>query len=188
MFFLKCKKNNIPTPETILLSEDIELAKKQLKEFNRWPVVLKRIRGTCGEYVEKADNLIEAEKVIKKFWKKGAERIPIIAQEFFRSPSYRVTVIGDKIVQTAIKNNKGWKATGIYAKRIKRYPVDEELENLTKKIMKFVDIKVCGIDFLKNENGLLALEVNSAPGLDFFECEREKMVNEVIELLIKLTD
>jgi len=30
-------------------------------------------------------------------------KLPIIAQEFIKSPSYRVTVIGNKIVQTTLK-------------------------------------------------------------------------------------
>ena len=50
-----------------------------------------------GEYVGKAKGMGEAEELIKKFWKKGAEKLPIIAQEFVKSPSYRVTVIGNRI-------------------------------------------------------------------------------------------
>ena len=186
MFFLKCKKHEIPTPNTILLSQDIASAKKELREFNEWPVILKRVSGTCGEYVEKADNIHQVEKIIKNFWKKGSERIPIIAQEYMHSPSYRVTVMGGKIVQTAIKNNHGWKSTGVYAKKIKRFPINSEIKELTKKIMKFVDINICGIDFLKKNDKFIVLEVNSAPGLDFFECEREKMAKKLIELLINI--
>ena len=186
MFFLKCKEHKIPTPDTILLSQDIALAKKELKTFSKWPVILKRVAGTMGEYVEKADTIKQAESIINKFWKKGKERMPIIAQEYIHSPSYRATVIGKEIVQTAIKESQGWKATGVYAKRLKRFPIDKELKELTNRIMKFVDINVCGIDFLKKDDKFIVLEVNSAPGLDFFECEREKMAGLLIDLLISL--
>ncbi len=128
MFFVKCDKHKIPTPKTILLAENLNMAKREVKEFNQWPVILKRIEGTWGEYVAKAENLDEVEKIINKFWKKGSEKLPIIAQEFIDSPSYRVTVIGDKIVQTALKENKGWKATGIYAHHFKRFKIDSELK------------------------------------------------------------
>jgi glutathione synthase/RimK-type ligase-like ATP-grasp enzyme len=67
LFFLKCKENNVPTPDTILLSENIGIAKKELKDFGKWPVILKRVSGTMGEYVEMIKNINEAEKVIKKF-------------------------------------------------------------------------------------------------------------------------
>ena len=106
-FFLKCDENKIPVPETILLSKNLNLAKTELKEFNRWPVILKRVEGTCGEYVEKADNINDAILIIKKFWKKGSEKLPIIAQEFIPSYSYRVLAFNDKIIQTAVKRAHG---------------------------------------------------------------------------------
>ena len=184
MFFLKCLEHKIPAPKTILLSENITVAKKDLREFNQWPVVLKRVVGTMGQFVEKADNIKEAGDIIRKFWEKSSEKLPIIAQEYISSPCYRVTVFGKKIVQTAVKNNRGWKATGVFAKRIERFKVDKELKKIITKIMKFVDISVCGIDLLKKDGMWIALEVNSAPALDFFESEREKMVNKLVDLLI----
>ena len=186
MFHVKCKKNNVPVPETILLSENINNAKRELKQFGRWPVILKRINGTMGEYVGKAKGMVEAEQLIKKFWKKGSEKLPIIAQEFVKSPSYRVTVIGNKIVQTALKkNNAGWKATGVYANRFEHFAIDKKLERIIKKTVKFLDIKVCGIDMLKKEGKWLLLEVNGQPSLDFFEEEQEKLTEHVLNLLIK---
>jgi RimK family alpha-L-glutamate ligase len=186
MFFLKCRENGIPTPETELLCENITLAKKELKKFNRWPAVLKRTQGTCGEFVAKAKNLNEAEKIMRKFWKKGAQKLPIIAQELIDSPSYRVTVIGKKIVQTAVKENQSsWKATGVYAKKFEKFKVDRKLKKIIKKIRKFSKIKICGIDLLKRNGEWIVLEVNAQPAFDFFEDEREKLVYLTLKLLIK---
>ncbi len=185
MFFLKCKEHGVPTPKTILLSEDIAVAKKELHNFGEWPVILKRVSGTCGEYVEKAKNLKEAEKLIKKFWKKGSEKLPIIAQEYILSPSYRVLIIDNKIVQTAMKKNKMWKATGVYATKFKKFPIDNELRKIIKKMMKFVDIRICGIDFLKKNGKWVALEVNAAPGFDFFGSEREILAEKLVNFLKK---
>lgn len=187
IFYVECRKRKIPTPETILLSENINAARKELEEFNRWPVIIKRVEGTHGEYVDKADNLSEAERIMKRFWKKGSEKLPIIAQEFINSPSYRVTMIGGKIVQTAIKNAKGWKRTGVYEKRIERFKVDKKLLELSKKIAKMTGIQVCGIDLLKRNREWVLLEVNAQPGLDFFSNEEEKLVTEVINYLRKLS-
>jgi RimK family alpha-L-glutamate ligase len=189
MFYVKCKKHNVPTPDTILLSENINNAKRELKQFGRWPVVLKRINGTMGEYVGKAKGMGDAEVLIKKFWKKGSEKLPIIAQEFIKSPSYRVTVIGNKIVQTALKkNNAGWKATGVYAKKFEHFDIDKKLERIIKRLMKFLDIKVCGVDMLKKEGKWYLLEVNGQPSLDFFEEEREKLTETVLNLLLKTAE
>ncbi len=189
MFYVKCKKHNLPVPDTILLSENITNARRELKEFGRWPVILKRISGTMGEYVSKAKSLGEAEAIIKKFWKKGSEKLPIIAQEFIKSPSYRVTVIGNKIVQTALKrNNAGWKATGVYAKKFEHFKVNKKTEKMIKRLTKFLDIKICGIDMLNKNGKLVLLEVNGQPSLDFFEEEREKLTEAVLDLLIKATN
>ncbi|MEK6945701.1 MAG: ATP-grasp domain-containing protein [Nanoarchaeota archaeon] len=183
-FYLKCVEHKIPTPETILLSENIKIAEGELSRFRRWPVILKRVEGTCGEFVEKAENIKESTRIIKK-WKKENSYIPIIAQEFIKSPSYRVTTIGKKIVQTALKQSKGWKATGVYAKNIGKFDLDKNLVDIVKKINNFSGIKICGIDFLKKNGEWLALEINSAPGFDFFESERKKLLGEVLDFLKK---
>ncbi len=185
MFYLKCKEFNIQTPETILLSENLNTARKELKEFNRWPVILKRVYGTCGEFVERAENVDQAVGLIQNFWKKGNEKLPIIAQEFISSPSYRLTVIGGRIVQTALKENKGWKATGVYATKFKKFDVDKELERLVKRVTRACKINICGIDLLKKDNKWFVVEVNSEPAFDFFDQERGKLISEVLTFLKK---
>jgi len=184
LFFLLCEKNRIPCPKTILLSEDIRSAEEELNKFNRWPVVLKRVFGTMGEYVERARNIEEAKRIIEKFWEKGKERIPIIAQEFIKSYSYRVTIINKEIVQTVIKQSKGWKCTGVYGKKFKKFEITKTLKKILDKLLKVVDIKVCGVDLLKKGRKWLVLEVNTVPALDFFEEEREFLVEKIFDFLI----
>jgi len=183
MSFVKFKEHNIPTPDTILLSENIPAAKQELKEFGKWPVVLKRVIGTMGQYVDKADNAQEAERIIKRFWKKGAERLPIIAQEFIPSPSYRVTTIGRKIVQTALKKCNTWKATGVYGIHFEKFKIDKDLKKIVDKVIRATKINICGIDLLKKDGKWLVLELNSEPGLDFFEKERKKLIGLILDFL-----
>src|SRR3989338_1855081 len=185
MFYLKCKKDKIPTPETILLSNNARSIKKELKEFNQWPVILKRIEGEQAEFVQKADNVKEAIEVIEELWKKGNQHLPIIAQELVKSHTYRVTVIGSKIVQTALKDGHGWKATAVYANKVDKFEVDKELEKLVEKIIKMVKINICGIDFVKKEGKWVVLEVNAEPSFEFFEDEHQKIINEVLDFIIK---
>jgi len=186
MLYLKCREHKIPTLDTILLSENIAIARKELKDFGKWPVVLKRTIGTMGEYVEKADNIIEAEFMIKNFWEKGNEKLPIIAQEFAASNSYRVTCINGKIVQTALKRRTGnWKATGVYGKKFEKFLVDSELEKIVKKVLKVTKIKICGIDLLKKNSKWVVIDVNAEPALDFFDDEHSKMIGLVLDFVKK---
>lgn len=183
MFYIKCKENKIPTPETILLPNNVALARAELKEFGKWPVILKRIYGTQGEYVERADNLKEAVAIVKSIWSKDIDKMPIIAQEYIKSDSYRATMIDGKVIQTAIKHSTRWKATGVYAKVCDTFGVSHELRKILNKITKVMRINICGVDLLKRGKEWLVLEVNSEPGLDFIDGEQEKMVDRVLDFI-----
>jgi len=186
LLYLKCLKHKIPTPKTILLSSDLVSVREELKNFNRFPVILKRIAGFRGDFVDKADSADQAVEIIKHFWEKGEDRFPILAQEFIHSYSYRVTTIGGKVVQTALKKNKDWKATGVTAKRAWKFKIDNELRNLLNKLKKIIDIDICGFDFAKQGDHWTLIEVNAEPGYDFFACEYNMLVQKVLEHLKKL--
>ena len=183
LFYLKCHEGGVPTPRTILLSEHVNTALSQLNDFGSWPIVLKRIEGTCGEYVELAKNISDAKKIISLFWKKGSEKLPIIAQEFISSPSYRVTMFGDKIMQSVVKKSSGWKATGVYAKKIDTFRVDEKLEKILRRLKKIIPIHFYGVDLLRRGDEWLVLEVNQTPAFDFLDKERKKLIFEVVKYL-----
>jgi glutathione synthase/RimK-type ligase-like ATP-grasp enzyme len=185
MFFLHCKRHKIPTPETILLSDNLEAAKQELEEFNHWPIILKRVYGERGEFVAKANNLQEAVSKILGFWKKGNERLPIIAQEFAPSDSYRVTVIDGRIMQTAIKRGKQWKKTGCHSMKFGRFKIDSKLKKIVDKTIKSSKIDVCGLDLLKKDGKWLLLEINAEPSFQFFDSQRDKLIQAVFQLLKK---
>jgi len=185
MFYLKCREHNIPTLETILLSHNLNIARAELKQFGQWPVVLKRIYGTMGEFVEKADNMAEAIMIMKKFQTMDCDKLPVIAQEFVQSSSYRVTIIDKKIVQTALKQSKNWKCTGVFGKKFDKFRIDKNLKKTLTKIINFIKINVCGVDLLKKDGKWLVLEVNTNPALDFIEEEYEHLVDLVLTFLKK---
>jgi len=183
MFYIKCRENKIPTPETILIPNNLMMARAELKEFGKWPVILKRIYGTRGRFVERANNLEEAVKIVKMIWSKDCDHIPIIGQEFIKSHSYRVTLINGKIVQTAIKTSNNWKATGVYQKKCEKFRVDAKLRKILKKVVKATHINICGVDVLKRGDEWLVLEVNAEPGLDFIDGEQEMVVDKILDFL-----
>jgi glutathione synthase/RimK-type ligase-like ATP-grasp enzyme len=185
MLYLKCRENNILVPETQILSMSINGAKKDLIEFGQWPVILKRIDCYGGNYIEKADNINQALKIINRFWEKTGNKMPIIAQEFIKSYCYRILLINKKIVQAALKRGKGWKLTGKYAKRFWKFKPDSELIEISKKIADITKIKVLGIDLLKKNGKWLVLEANAQPSFSFFDTEKEQMIKKVIDFLIK---
>ena len=46
-------------------------------------------------------------------------------------------------------------------------------------------MKVYGVDLFKKDKRWLVLEINSAPGLDFFSKEENKLVGEILDFLKK---
>jgi glutathione synthase/RimK-type ligase-like ATP-grasp enzyme len=138
-----------------------------------------------AEYVDKAENLSEAKRIINHFWRKGSERLPIIAQEFIKSPTHRITIIGNKIVQTALKESDKWKTIGNCAEHFRKFKVDKELNEIVNKINKHFAMKIYGIDLFKKDGKWLVLEINSAPAFDFFPEERKKLIIEILDFLKK---
>jgi ribosomal protein S6--L-glutamate ligase len=183
MFYIKCRENRIPTPETILIPNNLTMARAELKEFGKWPVILKRIYGTRGEWVERADNLNDAVAKVKSFWAKDVDKLPIIAQEFIKSFSYRVTIINGKIIQTAIKKSNHWKCTGVYIKKVEKFRIDAKLRKILNKVIRSMKIGICGVDLLKKGKEWVVLEVNAEPGLDFIDGEQEMLVDKVLDYL-----
>ena len=53
--------------------------------------------------------------------------------------------------------------------------------------LKSAKLKIFGLDFLKDKKtkNWLVLEINSVPALDFFEDEREKLINKILDFLKK---
>ena len=183
LFFVKCKKHGIPTPETILLSNNLTIAKGEFGRFNHWPLILKMVSGCQGEFVWRAENQKEAIEIIKKAWDGESEMQPIIAQEFIKSDTYRVLVFGSRIVQTVLKKSRGWKATGAWAYRHKRFKPNKGLREIVGKITKIAGIKICGIDLVKKDGKWVVLEVNSEPTFGFIGCDREKLVGKALNFL-----
>jgi len=186
LFFLSCIKNNIPTPKTILLPENIPSIKRALKQFSSWPVIIKWVYGERGRYVFLAKDTEDAVRIVKKLWSDAKERIPIIAQERVKSNVYRVTIIDGKIVQTAVKHNCGWKATGCYANSFKKFKIEPSLRKMILKVYRLSKIKICGIDLLKKDDSWLFLELNAEPSLRMFTEEHDKMIEAVLRCIKKL--
>ncbi len=187
IFYLKCLKHKIPVPKTTLLPTDLISTRKELKAFNKFPVVIKRVQGFHGEFVDKGDDIDEAVKIIKNFWEKGEDRFPVLAQEFVDSDSYRVMTIGKKVVQTAQKKGAGWKKTGVSSARFWKFKIDKELKKILDKLIKITDIAVCGFDFARKNGRWVVIEVNAEPSFKFFNNEYNLMIEKTLKYLIKIT-
>lgn len=186
--YVMCAKNGIPAPKTILLPTDLVSARKELVEFGQFPVILKRVEGCRGEFVDKANTADEAIEVIKKFWTKGDDRFPVIAQEFVDSHSYRVLTIGGKVAQTAVKKSNGWKATGCESLSFAKFEIDDELKGILEKLIPATDLAFCGYDLAKKNGHWVFMEINAVPSYKFFDEEYDAIIEKVLAHLKEIVE
>lgn len=172
LFYQTCVKNHLPTPVTFYIPRNINISKSKLKHIlEDGPVVFKGAFSDTGRAVKRALNYKEALKVIKELRKK-INIMPIVAQRYVPhgKVSYRVTIVGNKIIQGVIKYGKTWKEGKLFWKneKYRLFDVNKDLKKLCLKTAKIFGLEWCGIDMLKDEAGNWFLaEINSCPSMDF---------------------
>ena len=172
LFYQTCVKNHLPTPVTYYIPRNINISKTKLKNIlEDSPVVFKGAFSDTGRAVKRALNYKEALKVIKELRKK-INIMPIVAQKYIPhgKVSYRVTIVGNKIIQGVVKYGKTWKEGKLFWKneKYRLFKVDNYLKKICLKAARIFGLEWCGIDLLKDKSGNWYLaEINSCPSMDF---------------------
>lgn len=189
-FYQQCLTHRLPTPETYYIPRDINLARAQLKKLlANSPVVFKASVSDTGRAVKRAMTYASALRVIAQLRKKIG-LTPIIAQRYIPhgKTSYRVTLAGDKIIQSVIKYGKNWKEGKLFWKneKYKTFRPDKKLAALCKKTAKCFGLEWCGIDLMKDPSGKWQLiEVNSCPSMDFVTSDMKRANDLLAKYLLK---
>jgi len=170
LFYQTCIKNKLPTPKTYYIPRNISLGKLE-KILITGPMVFKGAFSDTGRAVKRAMNYEEARKVISSLRKKIGT-MPIIAQHYIPHGkiSYRVTLVGGKIVQSVVKYGKTWKEGKLFWKneKYRLFKPDKKIADLCRKTARVFGLEWCGIDLMKDSHGKWYLiEVNSCPSMDF---------------------
>jgi|SRR3989344_1274803 len=191
LFYQTCVKNNLPTPVTYYIPRNINISKTKLKHIlEDHHIVFKGAFSDTGRAVKKASNFEEAEKVIKELRKK-INVMPLVAQQYVPhgKVSYRITLVGNKIIQAIVKYGKTWKEGKLFWKneKYRMFKVNKKLEKLSKKVAKVFGVEWCGIDLLKDEaNNWYIIEINSCPSMDFVIKDIKRSNEELVNYLLKL--
>jgi len=191
LFYQTCLKNNLPTPVTYYIPRNIGRDRSKLRQIlSGGPVVFKGVFSDTGRAVKRAMHYEGALSVIKSLSKKIG-LMPIIAQRYVPHGkiSYRVTLVGNEIIQAVIKYGKTWKEGKLFWKneRYRLFKPDKELTELCKKAAQAFDLEWCGIDLLKDSKGKwYIIEVNSAPSMDFVIKDMKRANIKLITYLLNL--
>ena len=166
MFYLECLEHKIPTPLTYLVSKKLNYNKEKIKKLLvEGPIVIKAIFSDKGLCVERVKTFEEFDDKIKKIMNKSPVS-PIIAQKFIDhgNVSYKITVIGNKVVQGICIKGKTWEQTaGKNAENCRIFKPDKKLRELCEKASKAFGMKWCSIDLIKRDSNWYVVEANGCP-------------------------
>lgn len=186
VFYLECLKNKIPTPLTYLISKKLN-EKKIKKILMDGPIVIKAIFSDKGQCVERAKTFEEFEDKLQKIINR-APTTPIIAQKYIEhgNVSYKVLLIGNKVVQGVVIRGKSWEQTGMKeTENYRTFKPDKKLKELCEKASKAFGMKWCSLDLIKQNKDWYLIEVNGCPAVDFIYSDMERLGNMLINFLYK---
>ena len=184
-----CRKNNIPTPKTELIS-DIDSLEEKLKEFE-FPVVCKTLTGSLGVGVFKVDKPSLVKPIFQAIWKVGSRVRDegMLIQEFVpNSGDIRTIVIGGEIIGSMkrmapegdFRNNFSQGGT------VESYDLSPEEEEIVKKAAKASKCEICGVDHIITEDGnIYVIETNSCPGTDGFITVHHDCIEKMADFVLR---
>jgi glutathione synthase/RimK-type ligase-like ATP-grasp enzyme len=188
IFYLECLKNKIPTPLTYLISKNLSYNEKKIKKILMdGPIVIKSIFSDKGLCVERAKTFEEFEYKLQKIMNK-APTTPIIAQKYIEhgNVSYKVLLIGNKVIQSVVIRGKSWEQTGMKkTENYRTFKADKKLKKLCEKASKIFGMKWCSLDLIKENSNWYLIEVNGCPAVDFIYSDMERIGNILVDFLYK---
>ena len=186
----------ISTPKTLLLNTAKEEKIGPLAEYvGGFPVVIKNCKGSMGATVGIAKSAQEVlDFVNTSFLKKNVvpfKKTSFILQEFIEESAgadFRVLCLDGEILGGIKRTAKDgdFRANVSLGGKADIIDVDPEMAEMAQRIMKEGNIFYAGIDFIKSEQGYLALEINTSSQFKGFEAATGiNVAGKIIDALLK---
>lgn len=182
-------KNGIKTPNSTMLTDasQLDYAVKSLDE--KFPIIVKTIYGTHGIGVMRIDSKESLRSVVQHLLKTGDQ---FILQEFIpHNESYRILMLNDEVIAGVSRSvpEGDFRTNAHQGSELKAYsPTDQEIE-LAKKCAKLIDLNFMAIDYVKNGEEIIILEINGSPGYEALQKVVDFDISEkIIELCMTMSD
>jgi len=164
-------EKGIPTPKTMLVKHPVNAALVD-REIG-WPAVVKIMAGSYGKGVYQVTSKSRFTDFIE-FAHGIKTDEAIIVQEYINTrpgEDLRVFVVGDRVLGAMKRSSKdgSFKANITRGGQGENYPLTAEIEELSLRVARSLDLEVAGVDLLFGPEGFLVCEANSAPGFEGFE-------------------
>ncbi|AAC71228.1 RimK family alpha-L-glutamate ligase [Mycoplasmoides genitalium] len=152
----------------------------QIKQSMEFPVIVKSVFGSFGDYVFLCLDEQKLRKTLMSFNQQA------IVQKYItcsKGESVRVIVVNNKVIGALhTTNNSDFRSNLNKGAKAERFFLNKEQENLAVKISKVMQLFYCGIDFLFDQDrSLIFCEVN--PNVQLTRSSMYLNTNLAIELL-----
>ena len=163
---IKLKRSGIPSPKTSLVTNEqsIPIALKEVG--NKFPVIIKTIRGSEGIGVMKIESQESLTSVLQGLWKHNAE---LIIQEYIDIDFDIRTIVLDNQILASVKrlaSNKGdFRTNKSLGNDTEPYKLSEEEKKFVLRAHKTSGLYFSGVDHVLDSKGNpQLLEINGSPG------------------------
>ncbi len=170
------KTNKVPTPKTLLLSQQDKASLEKAAEYLGYPMVLKIPDGSFSRGMFKAENLKELEAAMKELSKTSAL---VLAQEFlYTTYDWRIGVLNNKPLYACryfmvkghwqiYHHQEGAGVTSGGYETLPTYEVPPEVLEAALKASRLIGDGFYGVDVKQTAEGKVAvIEVNDNPSID----------------------
>ncbi len=164
-------ESSLPTPTTMLAKfpVDIELVERTIG----FPVVVKTLLGVNGSGVFLMDNH-ESFKDLMNLIEQTNPNIQLIFQKFIamsKGRDLRLFVVDGEVIASMERRatDGGFKANYTQGAEVVEFVPDQKAIDMAVRTAEILNLQVCGVDLLYDENGYTICEANSFPGFKGLE-------------------
>ena len=158
-------------PKTVLVPSEEHIDSALENIGNKFPLILKTLRGSKGVGVLFVESKIALDSIIQLLYKQDKDS-DILLQEYIKNDfDVRVLVLGNKILGTMRRDvvEGVFRSNYTQGAKVKKYELNAEEKNQCLVASKAVGGEFTAIDFIPKDNEPYFLEVNSSPGTDGIE-------------------
>lgn len=153
------------TPKTAMIS-NVENIPGVLKEFDKYPLIIKSQFGAGGAGVSIVESERSAKSVINSMVFNGQS---VVLQEYLPvegGTDYRLFVVGNKVVKGIIRQapKKDFRANIALGGKKGFFKPSKELQNVAIDIANLVGLEIAAVDFMFYNNQYYFIEINKNPG------------------------
>lgn len=163
---LRFADTGVPTPKTALLQSEETLQSSLDIVGEKYPLILKTLRGSKGIGVIFIESRRQLTSLIQLLWKQD-EATEILLQSYIKSDfDVRVIVLNGEIL-TAMRREvlKGdFRSNYSQGAKVKEYKLNDKEIAISLNADKAVNGIYTAVDFINTDKDTFVLEVNSSPG------------------------